>query len=134
MNKIHLEQIEKILANGKNDAKYFQKYQKPKFCRILKILLSTNPATQKNKNARTISPFIEAGEIAAVLLTKSGNIYVGACREYMMQLNKDSGKIEILADYENRKTVRLKELSKIKLPGNTDKYLQNFRLSCGIRP
>ncbi len=27
-----------------------------------------------------------------------------------MQLSKDSGEIEILTDYENRKTVRLKEL------------------------
>lgn len=34
----------------------------------------------------------------------------GACREFMMQLSKDSGNIEILTDYENRKTVRLKEL------------------------
>ncbi len=34
----------------------------------------------------------------------------GACREYMMQLDKDSGEIEILVDLERRKTVRLKEL------------------------
>lgn len=113
-------------------------------------------AARKVQNARTISPFIEAGGVAAALLTKSGNIYVGvcidtastlgmcaernaianmitngeskidkvvaivpsgkvgspcgACREYMMQLDKDSGEIEILVDYENRKTVRLKEL------------------------
>lgn len=108
---------------------------------------------QKN---RRISPFIEAGGVAAALLTKAGNIYVGvcidtastlgmcaernaianmitngehqiakmvavtedgtvgapcgACREYMMQLEKDSGEIEILVDYESRRTVRLKEL------------------------
>lgn len=108
---------------------------------------------QKN---RRISPFIEAGGVAAALLTKAGTIYVGvcidtastlgmcaernaianmitngeyqiskvvavtedgtvgspcgACREYMMQLEKDSGEIEILVDYESRKTVRLKEL------------------------
>lgn len=36
--------IEKILANGKTAAKYFQKYQKPELCRILKILPSTSPA------------------------------------------------------------------------------------------
>ena len=93
------------------------------------------------QNARVISPFIEAGGVAAALLTKAGNIYVGvcidtastlgmcaernaianmitngeheidklvaivedgsvgspcgACREYMMQLSKDSGEIEI---------------------------------------
>lgn len=119
-------------------------------------------AARKVQNARTISPFIEAGGVAAALLTKSGNIYVGvcidtactlgmcaeqnaianmitndeskidkvvaivpngkvgspcgACREYMMQLDKDSGEIEILVDYENRKTVRLKELPELNFP------------------
>ena len=34
----------------------------------------------------------------------------GACREYMMQLDENSGEIEILVDLESRKTVRLKEL------------------------
>lgn len=34
----------------------------------------------------------------------------GACREFMMQLSKDSGEIEILTDYESRSSVRLKEL------------------------
>ena len=111
---------------------------------------------RKVQNSRTISPFIEAGGVAAAILTKAGNIYVGvcidtastlgmcaernaianmitngehqidkvvaivengkvgspcgACREYMMQLDKDSGEIEILVDFENRKMVRLKEL------------------------
>lgn len=108
------------------------------------------------QNPRVISPFIEAGGVAAAILTKSGNIYVGvcidtastlgicaernaivnmithgesqidklvavtpdgkvgspcgACREYMMQLDKDSGNIEILLDLEEKKTIRLKEL------------------------
>ncbi len=108
------------------------------------------------QNPRTVSPFIEAGGVAAAILTKSGNIYVGvcidtastlgmcaernaianmithgesqidkvvaveedgkvvspcgACREYMMQLDKDSGEIEILLDIATRKTIRLKEL------------------------
>ncbi len=108
------------------------------------------------QNARTISPFIEAGGVAAAILTKQGNIYVGvcidtastlgmcaernaianmitngeseiekivavmpngkvgypcgACREYMMQLNKNSGNIEILIDLETKKTIKLKEL------------------------
>ena len=34
----------------------------------------------------------------------------GACREYMMQLDKDSGEIEILLDLDNQKTVKLKDL------------------------
>lgn len=111
---------------------------------------------RKVQNARTISPFIEAGGVAAAILTKQGNIYVGvcidtastlgmcaernaianmitngesqidkvvavmsdgrvgspcgACREYMMQLDKDSGEIEILLDLEMKTTVKLKEL------------------------
>ena len=34
----------------------------------------------------------------------------GACREYMMQLDKNSGEIEVLLDLESKKTVKLKEL------------------------
>ena len=113
-------------------------------------------AALKVQNARVISPFIEAGGVAAAILTKNGNIYVGvcidtastlgmcaernaianmitngeskidkvvavmsdgslgapcgACREYMMQLDKDSGEIEILLDLESQKTVKLKQL------------------------
>ena len=108
------------------------------------------------QNARKISPFISAGGVAAAILTKQGNIYVGvcidtastlgmgaernaianmitngesqidkvvavmrdgsigtpcgACREYMMQLDKDSGDIEILLDLETEQTVKLSEL------------------------
>ena len=113
-------------------------------------------AAVKVQNGRIISPFIEAGGVAAAILTKKGNIYVGvcidtactlgmcaernaianmitngesqidkvvavmpdgkvgppcgACREFMMQLDKNSGDIEILLDPESEKTVRLKEL------------------------
>lgn len=113
-------------------------------------------AARKVQNDRSISPFIDAGGVAAAILTKKGNIYVGvcidtactlgmcaernaianmitngesqidkvvavmedgsvgspcgACREYMMQLDKDSEDIEILTDLEAFKTVRLKEL------------------------
>lgn len=110
----------------------------------------------KVQNARTISPFIDAGGVAAAILTKQGNIYVGvcidtastlgmcaernaianmitngesqidkivavmstgkvgspcgACREFMMQLDKNSGDIEILLELETEKTVKLKDL------------------------
>ena len=113
-------------------------------------------AARKVQNDRIISPFIEAGGVAAAIMTKAGNIYVGvcidtastlgmcaernaianmitngesqidkvvavmpddrvgspcgACREYMMQLDKDSGEIEILLDLESKKTVKLGEL------------------------
>lgn len=47
-----------------------------------------------------------------VAITPSGKVGspCGACREYMMQLDKNSGDIEILLDYETRKTITLKEL------------------------
>ena len=113
-------------------------------------------AARKVQNDRVISPFIEAGGVAAAILTKQGNVYVGvcidtastlgmcaernaianmitngesqidkvvavmpngrvgspcgACREYMMQLDENSGEIEILLDLETEKTVKLKEL------------------------
>lgn len=113
-------------------------------------------AAKSVQNNRTVSPFVDAGGVAAAILTKSGNIYVGvcidtcsslgmcaernamanmltngeheidkvvavmpdgrvgspcgACREFMMQLSKDSGGIEILTDYESRATVRLRQL------------------------
>lgn len=34
----------------------------------------------------------------------------GACREFMMQLDKDSGEIEILLSLDTKKVVKLKEL------------------------
>lgn len=55
---------------------------------IWKILYNKAREVQ---NAREVSPFIEAGGVAAAILTKSGDI-------------------EILMDYETRKTVRLIEL------------------------
>ncbi len=113
-------------------------------------------AAKAVQNGRVISPFIEAGGVAAAILTKQGNIYVGvcidtactlgmcaernaianmitngesqiekvvaimpdgsvappcgACREYMMQLDRDSGEIEILLDLATQKTVKLKDL------------------------
>lgn len=113
-------------------------------------------AARKVQNDRAISPFIDAGGVAAALRTKAGNIYTGVCidtaaslgmcaernamacmithgesriekilavmpdgkigppccvcREFMMQLDRDSGEIEILLDYEARETVLLKEL------------------------
>ncbi len=33
----------------------------------------------KVQNGRIVSPFIEAGGVAAAILTKKGNIYVGVC-------------------------------------------------------
>jgi len=34
----------------------------------------------------------------------------GACREYLMQLDKDSGNIEILADLKTMKVIKLRDL------------------------
>ncbi len=107
-------------------------------------------------NPREISPFIEAGGVAAAILTDKGNIYTGvsidtactlgmcaernaianmitngenkivklvcvmrngnvgfpcgACREYLMQLDKDSSSMEILKNYKTHEVVTLGEL------------------------
>ena len=36
-------------------------------------------AARAVQNGRVISPFVEAGGVAAAILTKKGNIYVGVC-------------------------------------------------------
>ncbi len=120
---------------------------------IWNTLYEKAKAVQK---CRVVSPFIEAGGVAAAILSKNGNIYVGvcidtcsglgmcaernavanmltngeseieklvavmpdgrvgspcgACREMLMQLDKNSGEIEILVDLETKETVKLKEL------------------------
>ncbi len=40
---------------------------------------------------RVISPFIEAGGVAAALLTKAGNIYVGVCIDTASTLGMCAG-------------------------------------------
>ena len=113
-------------------------------------------AARAVQRGREISPFMEAGGVAAAIRTKAGNTYVGvcidtasslgmcaersamanmitrgesridkvvavmpdgkvgppcgACREFMMQLDRDSGEIEIILDLDRRETVRLREL------------------------
>lgn len=113
-------------------------------------------AARQVQNGRSVSPFIDAGGVAAAILTEAGNIYAGVCidtasslgmcaersamanmithgesridkvvavmpdgavgppcgayREFMMQLDRNSGNIEILMDYGSRRTVRLREL------------------------
>ncbi len=49
-------------------------------------------------------------KVVAVMEDGSVGSPCGACREYMMQLDKESPEIEILVDLENKKTIRLKEL------------------------
>ena len=113
-------------------------------------------AAKRVQNKRDVSPFIEAGGVAAAILTEAGNIYVGvcidtsctlgmcaernaianmvtngesrikklvalmsdgsvgmpcgACREFLMQLERESGEIEILKNVETFETVRLRDL------------------------
>jgi cytidine deaminase len=49
-------------------------------------------------------------KVVAVMEDGSVGSPCGACREYMMQLDENSGEIEILVDFDSKKTVRLKEL------------------------
>lgn len=52
----------------------------------------------------------EIDKVIAIVEDGSVGSPCGACREYMMQLDKYSGNIEILVDYQTRKTVKLNEL------------------------
>lgn len=54
---------------------------------------------KKVQKSRMILPFIEAGSVGSPCST---------CREYMMQLDKDSGDIEILVDLKAEKPFNLK--------------------------
>lgn len=53
----------------------------------------------------------EIDKIVAVMPNGAVGSPCGACREFMMQLSKNSGNIEILLDFETRKTVTLSELT-----------------------
>ena len=50
-------------------------------------------------------------KIVAVMPHGKAGMPCGACREFMMQLNKTAGEIEILCDYETKKVIRLKSLT-----------------------
>ena len=52
----------------------------------------------------------EIDKVVAVMPNGSVGSPCGACREYMMQLNRNSCNIEILLDIESYKTVKLIEL------------------------
>ena len=62
--------------------------------------------------------FVETGEtkIKRIITFREnppkdgGGMPCGACREFLMQLNRENAKAEILTDYESRKTVLLKDI------------------------
>ena len=49
-------------------------------------------------------------KIVAVLPEGKAGMPCGACREFMMQMNKAAERIEVLCSYEPKKTVQLKRL------------------------
>ena len=58
-------------------------------------------AAKAVQNDRKLSDYVEAGGVAAAVLSGSGNIYTGACRELMVQLMPETYRqIEIMLDYE----------------------------------
>ena len=52
----------------------------------------------------------EIDKVVAVMPNGNVGAPCGACQELMMQLGETGGEIEILVDYDTRKTIRLKEL------------------------
>ena len=146
--------LEKHYITGEDRIQYdFIKYRGKEESDAWNALLS---AAKKVQNKRDVSPFIEAGGVAAAILTDKDNIYVGvcidtsctlgmcaernaianmitngeskikkivavmsngalgmpcgACREFLMQLDRDSGDIEILKDSETYEAVKLRSL------------------------
>lgn len=53
---------------------------------------------------------IKIDKLVAILPNGKVGSPCGACREYLMQLDKDSKDIEILMDYDTKKTITLGEL------------------------
>ncbi|MDE6505465.1 MAG: cytidine deaminase [Clostridia bacterium] len=53
----------------------------------------------------------EIRKVLAITSDGKASSPCGACREFMMQLSPNGGDIEILIDYESRKTVLLKDLT-----------------------
>lgn len=49
-------------------------------------------------------------KIVAVMPDGKAGMPCGACREFMMQLDKEAGEMEILCDYETKRVVKLKTL------------------------
>lgn len=79
------------------------------------VCIDTASALGMCAERNAIANMITNGEhqidkVVAVVEDGSVGSPCGACREYMMQLDKNSGEIEILVDFETRKTVKLKEL------------------------
>lgn len=114
-------------------------------------------AARAVQSSRRVSPFVEAGGVAAAVLSRKGNIYTGvcvdtastlgvcaernaifqmltqgehqidrvvavmpdgrvgppcgACRELMMQLDPEAGRIEFLLSYPEKETITLGELT-----------------------
>ena len=57
-------------------------------------------AAVKVQNNRVISPFIEAGGVAAAILTKKGNIYVGVCIDTASTLQRQYESLKCSARYD----------------------------------
>ena len=94
---------------------------------------------EKEYHPEDVSPFVQAHHVVCALESEDGRIYTGfcgqtkikrliafrekapsgggsgmpcgACREFLYQLNEENENMEIMADYESRKTVTLKELT-----------------------
>ena len=58
---------------------WYNETNKPVFDEVSIMWNKLYKAAIKVQNGRSISPFIDAGGVAAAILTKQGNIYVGVC-------------------------------------------------------
>lgn len=79
------------------------------------VCIDTNSSLGMCAERNAIANMITNGEsridkIVAIMPDGSVGSPCGACREFMMQLDKESGNIEILIDLKERKTITLREL------------------------
>lgn len=64
------------------------------------------------QNARVLSPFIEAGGVAAAILTKSGHIYVGVCIDTASTLGMCAERKYEMVNYRKNVLMRIMGVSK----------------------
>ena len=52
----------------------------------------------------------EIEKLVAIMPNGKVGFPCGSCREFLMQLDKNSGEIEILVNYDTKETIKLKDL------------------------
>lgn len=81
----------------------------------LGVCIDTNSSLGMCAERNAMSTMLTYGEseidkVLAIMPDGKTGAPCGACREFMKQLSRDSGEIEIMMDYEKKRAVKLREL------------------------